>query len=319
MKFATLDDGSRDGQLVRVSRDLSRMVSCLPVARTLQEAIENWDELAPRLASLDPEDPDAERFDPGRTLAPLPRAWQWLDGSAFRTHGMLMQKAYDLPPLPPTPPLMYQGLSDRFLAGHAAVPLPDEAHGIDFEGELAVIVGRVEMGATPQESLAAIKLVMLLNDWSLRVLGAEEIRTGFGWVRGKPACSVAPVAVTPDELGGAWRDGRVHLPVCVEFRGALFGAANGGAMDFGFHELIAHAATTRELCAGTIIGSGTVSNADYRAVGSSCIAELRAIETIDGGHPTTSFMRFGERVKIEVSSRGASLFGKIDQQVVRAD
>ena len=317
MKLATMANGSRDGRLVRVSDDLTRMISCDAVVPTLQSAIERWDEVAARLARLDPSGANGERFDESQALAPLPRAWQWLDASAFATHGALMQKAYNLPPLPTRPPLMYQGMSHHFLASRADVCLPDEAHGIDFEAEYAVITGDVPMGATPAEAMQAIRLVLLLNDWSLRVLGAEEMRTGFGWVRAKPACSLAPLAVTPDQLGTAWRDGRVHLPVRVEFRGERFGAAEGGAMEFGFHELIAHAATTRDLCAGTLIGSGTVSNAEYAQVGSSCIAERRAIEMIAHGKPATSFMRFGERVRLEVRQEGgASLFGAIDQAVV---
>jgi fumarylacetoacetate (FAA) hydrolase len=317
MKLASLDDGSRDGHLVRVSADLTRMVSARGVAATLQQAIEQWDRLAPALAALDPCGAGSEPFDPWRALAPLPRAWQWLDGSAFATHGELMQQAYDLPPIPSDPPLMYQGLSHRFAPGHADMPFVDEAHGIDFEAEFAVVVDDVPMGISATEALAHIRLVLLLNDWSLRVLAVPEMKTGFGWVRAKPACSVAPVAVTPDELGEAWRDGRVDLPVLVDYAGHRFGAARGGEMGFGFHELIAHAATTRDLCAGTIIGSGTVSNRDCRTVGSSCIAERRAIEMIDGGAPVTGYMRFGDRIRIAADARGHSPFGVIDQVAVR--
>ena len=318
MKLATLAASGRDGRLVRVSNDLTRMIACDAVVPTLQAAIEGWETVAPKLARLDPSGPLGERFEESDALAPLPRAWQWLDASAFPTHGALMQKAYDLPPLQTKPPLMYQGMSHEFLASRAPVPLPEEAHGIDFEAEYAVITGEVPMGATPAQAMQAIRLILLLNDWSLRVLGAEEMRTGFGWIRAKPACSLAPVAVTPDELGNAWRDGRVHLPVHVEFRGERFGSASGAAMEYGFHELIAHAATTRDLCAGTIIGSGTISNPDYPQVGSSCIAERRAIETIAHGKPATPFMRFGERVRIEVREEGgAPIFGVIDQAVVR--
>ena len=317
MKLATMANGGRDGRLVKVSDDLTRMIACDSVAPTLQAALERWDVAAPQLAQLDPSSRSGEHFDPSKALAPLPRAWQWLDASAFPTHGALMQQAYDLPPLPTSPPLMYQGMSHEFLGSHEDVRLPDEAQGIDFEAEYAVVTGAVPMGATPEDAMQAIRLVLLLNDWSLRVLGAEEMRTGFGWVRAKPACSLAPVAVTPEDLGGAWRDGRVHLPVRVDFRGERFGEANGGAMEFGFHQLIAHAAATRDLCAGTIIGSGTVSNPDYVRVGSSCIAERRAIEKISQGKPATPFMRFGERVRLEVrKDSGASVFGVIDQAVV---
>jgi fumarylacetoacetate (FAA) hydrolase len=317
MKLATMANGGRDGLLVRVSDDLTRMIPCDAVVPTLQAAVERWDTVAPQLRRLDPTGPNGRRFDPSQALAPLPRAWQWLDASAFSTHGMLMQKAYDLPPLATNPPLMYQGMSHEFISSRAPVRLPDEAHGIDFEAEYAVITGEVSMGATPAETMQTIRLVLLLNDWSLRVLGAEEMRTGFGWVRAKPACSLAPVAVTPDQLGEAWRDGRVHLPVLVDFRGDRFGAANGGAMEFGFHELIAHAAATRDLCAGTIIGSGTISNPDYAQVGSSCIAERRAIEAITHGKPATPFMRYGERVRIEVLQEAASVFGDIEQTVTQ--
>lgn len=317
MKLATVANGAPDGKLVRVSDDLTTMIACDTIVPTLQAAIERWESVAPRLAQLDPAGPGSERFDASQALAPLPRAWQWLDGSAFSTHGQLMEKAFDLPPLATNPPLMYQGMSHEFLASRADVRLPDDAHGIDFEAEYAVVTGAVPMGVKADDAMRAIRLVMLLNDWSLRVIGAQEMRTGFGWIRAKPACSVAPIAVTPDELGPAWRDGRVHLPIRVDFREGKFGEANGGAMDYGFHELIAHAASTRDLCAGTIIGSGTVSNADYARVGSSCIAEHRAIETIAGGKPTTPFMGFGERVRMEVLRNGASVFGAIDQAVIR--
>ncbi|WIW88050.1 fumarylacetoacetate hydrolase family protein [Sphingobium sp. V4] len=323
MKLATLDDGTRDGCLVLVSRDLGAVLACDDVAGTLQEALEDWDRVSPLLAAM------AERldhggaagarpFDAGAMKAPLPRAWQWLDGSAFSTHGQLMQLAYDLPPVPSDIPLMYQGLSHRFAAGHEDMVFPSAADGIDFEAELAVIVDDVPQGLSPEEALGHIRLVMLVNDWSLRVLGAAEMRTGFGWVQAKPACSAAPVAVTPDELGDRWKDGRVHLPVMVHYQGGRFGEADAGCMDFGFHELIAHAARTRTLCAGTIIGSGTISNPAYNVVGSSCIAERRAIEKIERGAPHTPFMQDGEAVRIEVRQRRGSLFGAIDQRVVVA-
>lgn len=313
MKLATIDDGSRDGHLVRVSADHTMMVSARAVAATMQQAIENWEQVAPTLAALEPTEP----FDITSALAPLPRAWQWLDGSAFETHGALMQQAYDLPPIPADPPLMYQGMSHRFAPGHVDMPFPDAAHGIDFEAEFAVVVDDVPMGISAAQALAHVKLVLLLNDWSLRVLAVPEMKTGFGWVRAKPACSVAPIAVTPDELGEAWRDGRVHLPVLVDYNHQRFGSAQGGEMGFGFHELIAHAATTRDLCAGTIIGSGTVSNHDCRKVGSSCIAERRAIEMIDEGAPRTGFMEFGAQVRIVAGNEAGGPFGAIDQRVVQ--
>lgn len=321
MKLASLQNGTRDGKLVLISRDLSRYVDCADVALTMQEALDNWADVSPRLAVI------ADRlereksglpFNPTEALAPLPRAWQWLDGSAFATHGELMQQAYDLPPIPTDKPLMYQGLSHHFAPGHADMRFPSEEDGIDFEAEFAVIVDDVPLGVSPDQAMEHIKLILLLNDWSLRVLGAAEMRTGFGWVQAKPPCSAAPVAVTPDELDGAWQNGRVHLPVTVRLQGVLFGAAQGGVMDFGFHDLIAHAARTRSLCAGTIIGSGTVSNADCRAVGSSCIAERRAIEKIDLGAPRTAFMQFGDHVEIEVFASERSVFGKIKQDVAQS-
>jgi fumarylacetoacetate (FAA) hydrolase len=304
VRLATIPDGTRDGTVVRLSDDGTRMARC---AGSLREAMEDWDAFAATAAALEPDEP----FDPARAMAPLPRTWQWLDASAFHTHGELLQLAYGLPPVPIDPPLMYQGMSHRFLAGHETARFPTEDHHIDFEAELGVIVDDVPMGTTAAEAMAHIKLVVLINDWSLRKLGAEEMRTGFGWVRAKPACSMAPIAVTPDELGDAWRDGRVHLPVDVTWNGTRFGAANAREMGYGFHELIAHAAQTRDLCAGTVIGSGTISNADYMTVGSSCIAERRAIEKAREGAIRTDFMAFGDRVRIEVGS----LFGAIDQSV----
>ncbi|MEE2741919.1 MAG: fumarylacetoacetate hydrolase family protein, partial [Pseudomonadota bacterium] len=250
-----------------------------------------------------------------RLLAPLPRAWQWLDGSAFPQHGDLMQQAFNLPPIETDRPLMYQGLSDRFLAGHADVPLPSEADGIDFEGEYGVIIDAVPMGVTPQQAMAHIRLVILINDWSLRAIAPVEMKTGFGWVQAKPACAAAPFALTPDALGEAWKDGRVQLPLHVTLNGQWFGHPHGGEMAFGFHDLVAHAARTRDLVAGTIIGSGTVSNAEYAKVGSACVSERRAIEMIDSGAPQTPFMRFGDRIRLEAEG---GIFGAVDQTVVGA-
>lgn len=321
MKLATLNDGTRDGALVLVSQDLRTILPCAMVAPTLQAALEQWDEVEAPLArlarALDAgEAPGALPFAAPSMKAPLPRAWQWLDGSAFPTHGDLMQTAYNLPPVPADVPLMYQGMSHQFIAGHDDVAFASVEDGIDFEAELAVIVDDVPQGVSAEDALGHIKLIMLVNDWSLRTIGAAEMRTGFGWVQAKPACSAAPVVVTPDELGDRWEDGRVHLPVLVHYQGVQFGAAEAGAMAFGFHELVAHAARTRSLCAGTIIGSGTISNRDYARVGSSCIAEKRAIEKIGGGEPRTPFMQHGETVRIEVRQRRGSLFGAIDQRVV---
>jgi fumarylacetoacetate (FAA) hydrolase len=278
--------------------------------------MERWDEaerlmrgLAVRL-----EAGEGETLDPRSLLAPLPRSWQWLDGSTFPQHGELMQRAFNLPPIETDRPLMYQGISDHFLPGHADVPLPSEADGIDFEGEFAVITDAVPMGTTPEEAMQHIKLILLINDWSLRALQPEEMKTGFGWVQAKPACSAGPFAVTPDALGDAWKDGKVHLPLEVRLNGQWFGNPSGGMMAFGFHELIAHAARTRHLAAGTIIGSGIVSNADYADVGSTCISERRAIEMIASGTPTTPFLRFGDRVQMQVPG---GPFGTLDQRVIR--
>jgi fumarylacetoacetate (FAA) hydrolase len=228
-----------------------------------------------------------------------------------------MAKAFAIDPPQTDRPLMYQGLSHRFLSGVQDVPFPSEADGIDFEGEFGVVVDDVPMGVTAQAALGHIKLIVQINDWSLRAIAPIEMKTGFGWIRAKPACSVAPVAVTPDELGEAWRDGRVCLPLVVDWDGKRFGQANGAEMEVGFHELIAHAASTRDLCAGTIIGSGTVSNANYADVGSSCIAEVRGAELVSAGKPSTGFMTFGGRVRMEARSLAdEALFGVIDQRIV---
>ncbi|WP_370307451.1 fumarylacetoacetate hydrolase family protein [Sphingobium abikonense] len=314
MRLATLDNGTPDGTLVVVSRDAER---CLRAERTMQQAIEDWRQAERVLRSLASrlDDGEGEELDHGRLLAPLPRAWQWLDGSAFPQHGDLMQQAFNLPPIETDRPLMYQGLSDRFLAGHADVPLPSEADGIDFEGEYGVITDAVPMGVTPQQAMAHIRLVILINDWSLRAIAPVEMKTGFGWVQAKPACAAAPFALTPDALGEAWKDGRVQLPLHVTLNGQWFGHPHGGEMAFGFHDLVAHAARTRDLVAGTIIGSGTVSNAEYAKVGSACVSERRAIEMIDSGAPQTPFMRFGDRIRLEAEG---GIFGAVDQTVVGA-
>jgi len=249
----------------------------------------------------------------------LPRAPQWCDGSAFLNHGRLMETAFKLAPIPDmeTIPLIYQGGSDDFLGATDDVPLPDEAHGIDFEGEYGVILHEVPLGASVQLARSRIALLVQVNDVSLRAFGPREMRTGFGFFQAKPSSSFAPVAVTPDEIGDYWRNTRVHMDLHVEYNGAWFGNPNGGEMNFGFDELIAHAAATRRLSAGTIIGSGTVSNAGGKK-GSACIAERRAIETIEHGAPKTPFMRFGDRVRMEARQDGHCVFGVIDQRIVRA-
>ncbi len=319
MKLATLATGYPDGALAVVSRDGSRYLAADDIAATLQQALESWPTAATKLTAL------AARADVGegqstnqvRFASPLPRAWQWLDGSAFDSHGALMQTAFNLPPIETKLPLMYQGMSHQFLGPNDDVVLPSEDDGIDFEGEFGIVVDAVPMGTTATDALGHIKLILQINDWSLRTLAAPEMKTGFGWVQAKPACSVAPFAVTPDELGDSWREGRVCLDLAVDWNGTRFGNANGAAMSFGFHELVAHAARTRSLPAGTIIGSGTVSNPNYRDVGSSCIAERRGIEMVDAGSAQTGFMRFGDTVRMESClPDGATLFGAIEQRVV---
>jgi len=290
MKFATLPNSTPDGALFVVSRDLTRAMPADGVA-TLQT----------------------------KALAPLPRAWQWLDGSAYDSHGDLMQKVFKMDPIPKDRPLMYQGMSHEFLPATADVPLPSEADGIDFEGEFGIICDEVPLGTDTQTANAHIRLLVQINDWSLRTLAPIEMKTGFGWVQAKPACSVAPVAVTPDELGDAWRDARVDLPLQVDLNGTHFGAAEGYHMSFGFDELVAHAARTRNLVPGTIIGSGTVSNENFREIGSSCLAERRGIEMLDTGAPQTPYMAFGDEVRMECRTRdGAPIFGEIAQKVVQA-
>lgn len=321
MKLATQDTGRPDGTLIVVSDDGSRYLPATDIAATLQQALDDWTNAEPALRTL------ANRLAAGEgapldgqpLAAPLPRAWQWLDGSAFRSHGELMETLFGTEPPPPGRPLMYQGLSHQFLSATADVPLPREEDGIDFEGEFGIITDFVPMGVTPDDAMAHIKLIVQINDWSLRALAPVEMKTGFGWVHAKPACSAAPFAVTPDVLGDAWRDGRVHLPLSVDWNGERFGDALGGVMEFGFHDLVAHAASTRSLCAGTIIGSGTVSNSNFRDIGSSCIAERRGIEMLDEGKPRTEFMRFGDTVRMESRLPGDRLlFGAIDQRVVKA-
>lgn len=319
MRLATLADGTPDGQLVVVSADDSRTLA--PDIPNLLAATADWAVAEPVLRALADrlEAGEGEPLDLARLKAPLPRSWQWLDGSVFATHGQLMQIAFDLPPIESDRPLMYQGMSDRFYGPRDPVPFASEADGIDFEGEFGVIVDAVPMGVTAQEALDHIKLIMQINDWSLRAIAPVEMKTGFGWIQAKPACSMAPFAVTPDSLGDGWRDGRVCLDLVIEWNGKRFGRANGGAMDVGFHDLVAHAARTRDLVAGTIVGSGTVSNSNYTEVGSSCISEVRAIEIIREGSTSTSFMHFGDTVRMQGrAADGSAPFGAIDQQVVAA-
>ncbi len=322
MKFASL----RDGRLLLVSRDQTRAVHAAPVANSLLDALQRWDAVALPLTELY-ESLNAGTaagvlpFDPAACGAPLPRSPQWLDGSAFLNHGRLMEEAFNSPPIPlfDSVPVMYQGASDDFLGPHDDVPLPSEADGIDFEGEFGVVTGPVPMGVSPEAALACVRLVVQINDWSLRALGPHEMKTGFGFLQAKPSTAFAPVAVTPDELGGAWRDGRVQMRLQVQWNGERFGEPHGGEMNFHFGQLVAHAARTRRLSAGCIVGSGTVSNVS-RAAGSACIAERRVIEKIDQGEMRTGFMKFGDRVRMQAVFEDGrpGPFGVIDQRVVPA-
>jgi len=333
MKLATLKRGGRDGTLVVVSRDLMRCQTVADIAPTLQAALDRWDVAAPRLAAVyeainHGAARHAEPFDPAQCHSPLPRAYQWADGSAYINHVELVRKARgaELPPEFHVDPLMYQGGSDSFVGPCDPVLAGDEAWGIDFEAEVAVVTGDVPLGATPSQCAQQIRLLMLVNDVSLRNLIPGELAKGFGFLQSKPASAFSPVAVTPDELGPAWRGAKAHLPLTVELNGIPFGRPNAGVdMIFDFSQLIAHVAKTRDLEAGSIVGSGTVSNKQGSLFGSSvanggvgycCIAELRTYETIEQGQPTTPFMRFGDRVRIEMlDSDGASIFGAIDQFV----
>jgi fumarylacetoacetate (FAA) hydrolase len=326
LKLASLRDGSPDGALAVVTADLRRAVSAADIAPDLRTALESWARCEPALRELARRlargvCADSFDFDPSAVAAPLPRAWQWLDASAFQSHGDLMARAMGHAPIADreTYPLMYQGASDEMLGSSQEVRLPSEDDGIDFEAEVAVVVDRVPMGTPARIAGSHVKLVMLANDVSLRALALREMKTGFGWIHAKPASTFGPVAVTPDELGDAWQDWRLHLPVHVAWNGRRFGEPNAGKMGFGFHELIAHAAYSRTLSAGTIIGSGTVSNAEYAVVGSACIAERRAIEIAEQGVAATPYLHFGDRVRIEVlDASGQSVFGAIDQRIVKS-
>ncbi|MEM5313836.1 fumarylacetoacetate hydrolase family protein [Paraburkholderia sp. JHI869] len=319
MKFATLPEGGKDGCLLLVSRALRQAVDAQPIASKLLDALERWHEVAPALQALydglnAARVPNARPFDPAACAAPLPRSPQWCDGSAFLNHGRLMEPAFNTPPIPDfdTVPVMYQGASDDFLGPLCDVQLPDEADCIDFEGEFGVVVSQVPMGATAADAMKHIRLLVQINDWSLRAYGPREMKTGFGFLQAKPSTAFAPVAITPDELGVDWRDGRVQLHLNVEWNGNPFGHPHGREMNFSFDELIAHAARTRVLAAGSIIGSGTVSNVD-RSAGSACIAERRVIEMIDEGVVRTGFMHFGDWVRMVArDEEGSAPFGAID-------
>lgn len=327
MKLATLNNGKRDGALVVVSRDLSRAVRVPSIAPTLQSALDEWAQTAPRLATVyqtlnDGTCADAFPFDESECLSPLPRAYQWADGSAYVNHVELVRKARgaEMPESFWHDPLIYQGGSDCFLAPRGPIVMGSEAWGIDFESEVAIITDDVPMGTSPQAAAAHVKLLMLVNDVSLRNLIPGELAKGFGFFQSKPSSAFSPVAITPDELGCDWQEGKVHLPLETHLNGALFGAPNAGVdMTFNFFELIAHAAKTRPLGAGCIIGSGTVSNYD-RSAGSSCLAERRMLEIIESGQATTPFLCFGDTVSIAMQDRnGMSLFGTILQKVTQQD
>jgi fumarylacetoacetate (FAA) hydrolase len=325
MKLATLKRDGRDGALVVVNNALERYVRTRGIAPTLQAALDDWAITEPLLRGLAArlelgEALDAEPFDPARCAAPLPRAYQFADGSAFLSHMELVRRARgaEMPASFRFDPLIYQGLSDTFLGPHDDIALADADWGIDIEAEIAVVLDDVPMGVTPAQAVEHIKLVMLCNDVSLRNLVPEEVAKGFGFYQSKPASAFSAVAVTPDTLGEAWDGARLHRPLTSRINGREIGRPNAGVdMTFGFPELIAHAARTRRLGAGTIIGSGTVSNKDRRT-GSSCLAELRALETIEHGAPRTPFLQFGDTIRIEMmSATGATIFGAIEQRVVR--
>ena len=324
MKLATYKDGSRDGQLVVVSRDLSTAHYATGIASKLQQVLDDWNFMSPQLQDLyDALNTGKARhafpFEPARCMAPLPRAYQWADGSAFINHVELVRKARhaEVPETFYTDPLMYQGGSDDFIGPCDDVVVSSEAFGVDFEAEVAVITADVPMGATSEQALEGIRLLMLINDVSLRNLIPGELAKGFGFLQSKPATAFSPVAITLDEVGDAWSQGRLHLTLQSTWNGRKVGMCDAGPeMTFHFGQLIGHMCKTRNVRAGSIVGSGTVSNKDWSR-GYSCIAEKRAIETIENGKPKTEFMKFGDTIRIEVKGKdGQSVFGAIDQKVV---
>jgi fumarylacetoacetate (FAA) hydrolase len=326
MKLATYKDSSRDGQLVVVSRDLSTAHYATGIASKLQQVLDDWNFMSPQLQDLyetlnNGKARHAFPFEPSRCMAPLPRAYQWADGSAFINHVELVRKARnaEVPESFYTDPLMYQGGSDDFIGACDDVVVSSEDFGIDFESEVAVITGDVPMGATPAQALEGVRLLMLANDVSLRNLIPDELAKGFGFLQSKPATAFSPVAVTVDEVGDAWEKGRLHMTLQSTWNGRKVGMCEAGPeMTFHFGQLIAHLCKTRNVRAGSIVGSGTVSNKDW-SHGYSCIAEKRAIETIEDGKPKTEFMKFGDTIRIEAKGKdGLSVFGAIDQKVVSA-
>jgi fumarylacetoacetate (FAA) hydrolase len=324
LKLATLANGTRDGQLLVVSRDLTRAVPVPAIAQTLQSALDDWSAMRPQLERAAAELEDGRitgsfPFDTFQVLAPLPRAHHWVDGSAYVNHVELVRQARgaEMPPSFWTDPLVYQGGSDDFLAPCADVPVPSEEFGMDFEAEIAVVTDDVPMGTTMADAGRHVQLVMLVNDWSLRNLIPGELAKGFGFYQSKPATAFSPVAVSPDELGDDWDGGKTLLPLISHVNGTLFGRPDAGVdMTFDFPRLIEHVTRTRRLGTGAIIGSGTVSNLD-RSRGSSCIVERRMLEQLEHGRPLTPFLSYGDRVRIEMLDRvGKSIFGAIDQRVV---
>ncbi len=331
MKLATTKDGSRDGQLVVVSRDLTTAHYATGIADRMQPVLDDWNFISPQLQDLyetlnNGKARHAFPFDARLCMAPLPRAYQWADGSAYINHVELVRAARnaEVPPSFYVDPLMYQGGSDDFLGPCDDVVCPSEEFGIDFEAEVAVVTADVPMGATPERALDGIRLLMLANDVSLRNLIPEELAKGFGFFQSKPATAFSPVAVTPDELGEAWANGRVHLTLQSTWNGRKVGMCDAGAeMTFHFGQLIAHICKTRNVRAGSVVGSGTVSNKAVEVNGRtewpkgySCIAEKRAIETLQDGKPSTAFMRYGDTIRIEMKGRdGQSIFGAIDQRI----
>jgi len=324
MRLATVRDGSRDGRLVVVRRDGEAWLDASRVAPTLQAALDRWDACAASLralaASLDAGDEDGEPLEIDALLAPLPRAYEWVDGSAFLSHVRLVRRARGAEPPPSleTDPLVYQGGSGVLLAPTEDLPLPDPAFGLDFEGEVCVVLGDVPRGTKAAAAARHVRLLCLANDVTYRNLVPGELAKGFGFLQSKPATAFSPFAVTPDELGPAWRDGRVHLRLSVRWNGERVGDVDAGEMHFSFFQLVEHIARTRAFTAGTILGSGTVSNEDP-ARGWSCIAERRARELVEGGEARTRFMQAGDTVELEMfDGAGRSLFGAIAQRVVPA-
>jgi len=325
MKLGSLKAGGRDGTLVVVSKDITQAVKVPQIAATLQDALEDWAKLSPQLENVYKllnagKAEGAFALKPKDHASPLPRAYQWLDASAYVNHVELVRKArgVEMPPSFWTDPLMYQGAADVLLGAHDDIPLADEAWGIDFESEIAVVTDDVPMGVTPADARQHIKLLMLVNDVSLRYVAKEEMQKGFGFLNAKPSSAFSLVAVTPNELGDAWDGNKINLPLITHRNGELFGKPNCGVdMVFDFPTLVAHAAKTRHLGAGTIIGSGTVSNKD-KSVGSSCIVEKQTLEKLETGEVKTPFLKFGEQVKIEMLDKdGTSIFGTIEQKLVQ--